>query len=101
MLIVQSLAVLLIVVVGVGWLYGAWKFYRDLRVGGSSARDYERRSDTGLRGLGAGVRLDVFVAAWPIVVALPERHRVRAARWAAVEPWNGRWPSQATPAGSA
>jgi len=98
LLILQALVVLAIIAGGVGWLYGAARFYKGLRVGGMSARDYERRSDTGIRGLGVGVRLDVFVAVWPIVVALPERHRVRAAGWASVDPWEGRFPRSPTAA---
>ena len=74
-------------------MVGASRFYKALRVGGMSAREYERRSDTGLKGLGVGVKIDVLVAAWPLVVALPERHRARLAAWSSVDPWDGRWPN--------
>ena len=40
MLILQALVVLAIIAGGVGWLYGAARFYKGLRVGGMSARDY-------------------------------------------------------------
>lgn len=96
MLILQSLAVVAIITAGGAWLIGASRFYKALRVGGVSAREYERRADTGLKGLGVGVKLDVLVAAWPLVVALPERYRTRVAAWSSVDPWDGRWPG--TPA---
>jgi len=93
-LILQSLAVLTIITAGVAWLIGAAKFYRALRIGGIPAREYQRKDDTGIKGLGVGVRLDLLVAAWPIVVALPELRRVRLAEWSAVDPWDGRWPGE-------